>query len=109
MVATAWLFLIVAGLFEPCWAISLKNSNGLRKFKWTVATFAFMAMSVFLMSRALVSLPAGTTYAVWTGIGAICTLTAGVVLFKEQATALRMLFAVLIISGIVGLEMFTVV
>ena len=60
MVATAWLFLIVAGLFGPCWAISLKNSNGLRKFKWTAAMFGFMAMSVFLMSRALVSSPASS-------------------------------------------------
>jgi quaternary ammonium compound-resistance protein SugE len=106
---TAWIFLIVAGLLEPCWAVSMKKSNGFKDIRWTIATFIFLAVSLYLLFMAMSSLPAGTAYAVWTGIGAVCTLIAGIVLFKETATVLRIFFAVLTVAGIIGLYVTAVV
>jgi quaternary ammonium compound-resistance protein SugE len=97
--------LIVAGLLEPCWAISLKRSEKFTDVKWTAATIVFLAASMYLLSVAMAELPMGTAYAVWTGIGAIGTLLAGMILFKESATTARIFFAVLIVSGVVGLQM----
>ncbi|MCL2786047.1 MAG: multidrug efflux SMR transporter [Methanomassiliicoccaceae archaeon] len=100
---TAWILLIIAGLLEPCWAVSMKKSNGFRNVRWTLATIAFLAASLYLLFVVMSSLPAGTAYAVWTGIGAVCTLLAGMLLFKERTTVLRVFFAVLTVAGIIGL------
>jgi len=104
VISLAWIYLLIAGLLEPCWAISLKQSNRFRNIPWTVSTVVFLAGSLYLLSLSMVTLPVGTAYAVWTGIGAVGTLLAGIVIFKETTATIRMFFALLIIVGIVGLQ-----
>ena len=105
MLSLAWLCVIIAGLLEPCWAISLKKSERFRNIPWTIATIVFLAGSLYLLSVVMTfSLPIGTVYAVWAGIGAVGTLAAGIVLFKEKAAVLRIFFALLIVTGVVGLQ-----
>ena len=104
MFSLAWICLIAAGLLEPCWAVSLKRSGKFRNVRWSVATVVFLIGSLYLLSFSMITLPAGTAYAVWTGIGTVGTLLAGVVLFKETATAAKMFFASVIIAGIAGLQ-----
>jgi len=74
VLSVAWIYLIIGGLLEPCWAISLARSNRLRNIPWTVATAVFVVGSLYLLSLSMLTLPAGTAYAVWTGIGAVGTL-----------------------------------
>lgn len=100
----AWLVLFIAGLFETVWAISMKYSEGFTKLWPSVITLATMAVSVYLLSWSLKTLPVGTAYAVWTGIGAIGAAILGMLLFDEPRTMLRILFILLIISGIIGLQ-----
>ena len=100
----AWFLLVVAGLLEPCWAISLKRSDKFRNVPWTIATAVFLIGSLYLLTVAMTDLPVGTAYAVWVGIGAVGTLAAGMILFKEPISAARMLFAALVIIGIAGLQ-----
>ncbi|HRN87476.1 multidrug efflux SMR transporter [Hyphomicrobium sp.] len=97
----AWLMLIVAGLFEVGWAFSLKQSEGFTRFWPSAITVVLMAVSIVLLAAAMRSLPLGTAYTVWTGIGAIGAFVVGIVVLSEPATALRMLAAVLIVSGII--------
>jgi len=108
VISVAWIYLIIAGLLEPCWVVSLKKSEKFRNIRWTIATVAFLAASLYLLSLSMVTLPAGTAYAVWTGIGAAGALLAGIILYKEAVTAVRMLFVLIIVVGIVGLKMTTV-
>ncbi|HIU73186.1 MAG TPA: quaternary ammonium compound efflux SMR transporter SugE [Candidatus Aphodousia faecipullorum] len=100
----AWITLFIAGLFEVAWAISLKHSHGFTQFIPSVITLALMMVSFFLLAHSLKTLPVGTAYAVWTGIGIIGTTILGIVLFGEPASALRILFICLILVGIVGLK-----
>lgn len=100
----AWAYLFLAGLFEIGWAIGLKYSQGFTRFWPSVATAVAMAVSLALLGVALRTLPLGTAYAVWTGIGAMGTLFFGIVLFGEPATAGRLCCAGLILAGIVGLK-----
>ena len=100
-----WLILIVAGLFEVVWAVALKMSGGFRNVGADVAFVGGMALSVWLLSVAMKSIPMGTAYAVWTGVGAIGGFVAGIVLFGESASALRIASAALIVAGIVGLKL----
>ena len=100
-----WLILIVAGLFEVVWAMALKMSNGFRNVAADVAFVAGMALSVWLLSVAMKTIPMGTAYAVWTGVGAVGGFLAGIVLFGESASALRVASAALIVAGIVGLKL----
>lgn len=100
-----WLILIVAGLFEVVWAVALKMSNGFRNVAADVAFVAGMALSVWLLSVAMKTIPMGTAYAVWTGVGAVGGFLAGIVLFGESASALRVASAALIVAGIVGLKL----
>lgn len=97
----AWLMLIVAGVFEVGWAFSLKQSEGFTRFWPSAITVVLMAVSIVLLAAAMRSLPLGTAYTVWTGIGAIGAFVVGIVVLSEPATALRMLAAVLIVSGII--------
>lgn len=97
----AWLMLIVAGVFEIGWAFSMKQSEGFTRLWPSVITVVLMAVSIVLLAAAMRSLPLGTAYTVWTGIGAIGAFLVGIVVLSEPATALRMLAAVLIVSGIV--------
>jgi quaternary ammonium compound-resistance protein SugE len=102
---TAWLVLVVAGLFEVGWAIGLKYTEGFSRLWPSVGTGAAMVVSVVLLGWAMRSLPVGTAYAVWTGIGAIGTVALGIVLFKEPATLARLACVGLILAGIVGLKL----
>ncbi|WP_458206371.1 quaternary ammonium compound efflux SMR transporter SugE [Haladaptatus sp. NG-SE-30] len=100
----SWKILVVAGLFEVAWAIGLEYSDGLSKFWPSVATVVALVVSMVLLAKAIETLPVGTAYAVWTGIGAVGTATLGVVLFDEPADLLRVAFIGLIVVGIVGLH-----
>lgn len=101
----AWVYLAVAGLFEVGWAIGLKYTDGFSRLMPSVLTLASMAASMGLLGLALKSLPVGTAYAVWTGIGTVGTALLGIYLMGEPATALRLSCIGLIMAGIVGLKL----
>jgi quaternary ammonium compound-resistance protein SugE len=103
----AWSILFVAGLLEIAWAIGLKYTEGFTKLVPSVLTLGAMAGSIILLGLALKSLPIGTAYAVWTGIGAVGTATLGIILFGEPATAFRLASIGLIVAGIVRLKLVT--
>lgn len=100
-----WAILVVAGLFEIGWAIGLKYTEGFTRLWPTVGTVLSMIISVGLLGLAMKALPVGTAYAVWVGVGAIGTALLGIILFKEPATAARLLSLALIFAGIVGLKL----
>ena len=100
-----WLILIVAGIFEVVWATALKMSNGFRNPLADVVCAVGMALSVWLLAVAMKTIPMGTAYAVWTGIGAIGGVVVGIIAFGESASALRIASAALIVTGIVGLKL----
>ena len=99
-----WLMLVVAGLFEVGWAIGLEYSQGLSKLLPSLLTVVSLVVSMLLLARAVQSLPIGTAYAVWTGIGAVGAATLGVVLFDEPSSIARVGFISLIVVGVVGLN-----
>ena len=101
----AWTLLVIAGLFEIGWAIGLKYTEGFTRLWPSVWTVTAMIVSVALLGLALKSIPVGTGYAVWTGIGATGTAILGIVLFGDPATALRLACIALIVCGIVGLKL----
>jgi quaternary ammonium compound-resistance protein SugE len=103
----AWVYLFAAGLFEIGWAIGLKYTEGFTKTVPTVLTLASMSASIGLLGLALRTLPVGTAYGVWTGIGTIGTAALGIYLFAEPVTALRLGCIALIAVGIVGLKIVT--
>ena len=100
-----WMILITAGLFEVVWATALKMSNGFKNPLADVVCICGMALSFWLLSIAMKTLPMGTAYAVWTGIGAVGGVAVGIAMFGESASALRIASAALIVSGIVGLKL----
>src|SRR5687768_5036110 len=99
----AWIILILAGLFEVGWAVGLKYTEGFTRLWPTLWTVGAMVVSLALLGLALRSLPLGTAYAVWTGVGTVGTALLGIWLFEEPADALRLLCIGLIVAGIVGL------
>lgn len=101
----AWWWLVVAGLFEVGWAIGLKYTQGFTRPLPSALTLAAMVASVLLLGLAMKSLPVGTSYAVWVGIGAVGTALLGIVLFGEPATLARLLSLGLIVAGIIGLKL----
>ncbi|MBV34631.1 MAG: quaternary ammonium compound-resistance protein SugE [Rickettsiales bacterium] len=101
----AWLYLCIAGLFECAWAIGLKYTEGFTKPVPTVLTVVAMIISFWLLSIAMKSIPVGTAYAVWTGIGAVGVAILGMFLFNESKDILRILCLLLIVTGIVGLKL----
>jgi quaternary ammonium compound-resistance protein SugE len=103
----AWLILILAGLFEVAWAIGLKYTDGFTRLWPSMATIAAIALSMGLLGVAMRTLPVGTAYAVWVGVGAVGTVILGIVLLDEPANAARMISVALIIAGIVGLKLAT--
>lgn len=103
----AWLILVLAGLFEVGWAIGLKYTEGFTRLWPTLGTATAMVVSVLLLGVALKSLPVGTGYAVWTGIGTVGTALLGIVLLGESAAAMRLVCIGLIVAGIVGLKLAT--
>lgn len=102
----AWFYLLLAGLLEIGWAIGLKYTDGFTRLWPSVGTLACMAVSFLLLSLALRSLPIGTAYAVWTGIGAAGTAMVGILLLGEPATVARLTCIVLIVAGVAGLKVF---
>ena len=102
-----WLVLVLAGLFEIAWAAGLKYSEGFTRLWPSVGTILAMLISLGLLGIAMKSLPLGTAYAVWVGIGAVGTAILGIILFGEPATTLRLLSLGLILAGIIGLKLAT--
>ena len=100
----AWIYLIIAGLLEIGWAVGLKYTQGFSKLWPSVATLAAMAASFGLLSAALKTIPVGTGYAVWTGIGAAGTAVIGMLFLGESREVMRVLCLVLIIAGVIGLK-----
>jgi len=97
----AWVYLIFAGLFEIVWATSMKLSDGFSKPLYTTLTLATMVVSFWLLSVAMKTLPLGTAYTIWTGIGAIGAFVVGIVWMGDAISAVRILAAVLIVSGLI--------
>ena len=100
-----WLSLGIAGVFEIVWAVGLKYTDGFSRLWPSVLTLVAMALSVYFLAQALKTIPLGTGYAVWTGIGAAGTAILGIIIFAESAQLLRLFCIALIISGIVGLKL----
>ena len=103
----AWFILVLAGLAEVGWAIGLKYTHGFTRLWPSIGTGAAMLVSLWLLGLALKSLPLGTAYAVWTGIGTIGTVILGIILFGESAAPLRLACIALIVAGIAGLKLVT--
>lgn len=103
----SWVILFLAGLLEAGWAIGLKYTDGFSRLWPTLATLLAMALSLGLLGVAMKSLPVGTAYAVWVGVGAIGTAILGIALFHEPANAGRLISLALILAGIVGLKLST--
>ena len=101
----AWLYLFVAGLMEVAWAVGLKYTEGFTRLWPSVWTGAALVLSMLLLGLALRTLPLGTAYAVWTGIGAVGTAALGILLFGESATPARLACVALIVAGLVGLKL----
>ena len=104
----AWFILIIAGLFEVGWAIGLKYTEGFTRLWPTVGTVLAMVISLGLLGIAMKSLPVGTAYAIWVGVGAVGTVILGIVLLGEPANAGRMVSVALILAGIIGLKLSSV-
>ena len=102
-----WIYLLLAGLFEIGFALGMKYSEGFSKPLPTAATVVSALISLYLMSQAMKSIPVGTAYAIWTGIGAVGAAVVGVVIYNEPATAVRAVCILLIVSGIIGLKLFS--
>lgn len=103
----AWINLFIAGIFEIGWAVGLKYTNGFTKLWPSVITITGMVLSFFFLSAAVKSIPIGTAYAIWTGIGAVGTAILGIILFGESKEFIRIFFIFLIVVGIVGLKIFS--
>jgi quaternary ammonium compound-resistance protein SugE len=103
--AMAWSALLVAGVLDVLWAVTLKLADGHTRLGWTLASLVLLAAFVFLLGQSLRVLPVGTAYAVWTGIGAVGTVLAGVWLFGEHIDAVRIACIALIVGGIAGLRL----
>ena len=102
-----WILLTLAGIFEIGWAIGLKYTDGFTKLVPTVLTAGSMLISIVLLGLAVKTLPMGTAYAIWTGIGAVGVATLGMVLFSESASPARLGCIALIVAGVVGLKLFS--
>lgn len=100
-----WLILVLAGLFEVAWAIGLKYTDGFTRLWPTIGTVAAMVISMGLLGLAMKSLPVGTSYAIWVGIGMVGTAILGIVLFGESSSPMRLASLALIILGVIGLKL----
>lgn len=102
--SSAWLYLLFAGLLEVAWAISLKYTEGFTRLWPSIFTLTSLVASMFLLAKAANTLPIGTAYSVWVGIGAVGASILGIFLFKEPATAPRIVFLVMLVISIIGLK-----
>ena len=103
----AWIVLLLAGILEIGWAVGLKYTDGFSRLWPSLATISAMVVSLLLLGLAVRTLPIGTAYAVWTGVGTVGTVLLGMALFGEPATPLRLAFIAMIIAGIIGLKLVT--
>ena len=101
----AWINLLIAGILEVVWSTCLKLSEGFTIMKFTIPTLIGMVLSFVFLSQVVKVLPLGTSYAIWTGIGAFGAVVVGILYFKEPATAIRLLFIAMILIGIIGLKL----
>ncbi|MFH5923908.1 quaternary ammonium compound efflux SMR transporter SugE [Roseomonas xinghualingensis] len=101
----AWIYLVFAGLLEIAWAFALKASDGFSRLGWSIFTLVAMAASFWLLALAMRSLPLGTAYAIWTGIGALGAFIVGIVVLGEAVSLMRIGSAALILAGLVGLKL----
>ena len=106
-ISLPWIYLIVAGLLEICWAIGLKYTHGFTRLTPSIITVTAMIVSIALLSWAMRTLPVGTAYAVWTGIGAVGAAITGILLLGESASPARIASLALIVAGIIGLKLST--
>lgn len=100
----AWIYLVIAGIFEIVWAMGLKASEGFTRLWPSVITVIGMLISFYFLAQASRTLPIGTAYAIWTGIGAVGAVIFGMILFNESRDLIRLLFVALIVAGIIGLR-----
>lgn len=100
----AWVYLLIAGIFEVVWAVGMKYTENFTRMTPSVITIIGMVLSVYFLNKAMNILPVGTAYAIWTGIGAIGTVVAGIILFNEPRDWIRMFFLAMILVGIIGLK-----
>ena len=103
----SWIYLFIAGLFEIAWAIGLKYTEGFTNLLPSVLTIIGMILSFYFLSAAVKTIPIGTAYGIWTGIGAVGTAIFGIILFNESKEFIRIFFILLIVIGIVGLKIFS--
>ncbi|TIX90962.1 multidrug efflux SMR transporter [Rhizobium sp. P44RR-XXIV] len=101
----AWGLLILSGLLDVAWAISVKMADGYSRLAWSVLSFFLLAAFIYALGKSLQVLPLGTAYAVWTGIGAVGSIVLGIVIFREPATFIRLFWIAVTLSGIVGLKL----
>lgn len=101
----AWLILVIAGLMEMAWAVLLKQSHGLTRVGPAIGFFTTLLISMFLLAQSLRTLPVGTAYAVWTGIGAVGTAVVGMVALGESVSALKLVSIGLVLAGVIGLNL----
>jgi quaternary ammonium compound-resistance protein SugE len=101
-----WVILFIAGVFECCWAVGLKYTQGFTRLWPSVFTAATMGLSLWFLAIAMKTIPIGTAYAVWTGIGAVCIVIIGMFFFGESKEIVRVICLLLIIAGIIGLKLF---
>ena len=100
----SWIVLVIAGLFEVCWAIGLKYTDGFTKLIPSIFTLTTLAISMYLLAKASQTLPIGTAYAVWVGIGAFGAAVLGIFLFSESVSPMRLVFLGLLVVSIIGLK-----
>jgi len=103
----AWIYLIIAGIFEVVWALGMKQTEGFTRFWPSVYTLGFMGVSFYLLALAMRELPVGTAYAVWTGIGAVGAVIFGMLWLGEARDAPRLICVALILCGVIGLKVFS--
>lgn len=101
----AWTLLVISGLLDVAWALSMKQAQGYTRPGWSVLSLVLLGLFVYLLGQTLRVLPVGTAYAVWTGIGAVGTVALGIVLFNEPVTAVRLCSIALVVTGIIGLKL----
>lgn len=101
----AWILLIISGLLDVAWAISVKMAAGYSRPYWSLLSLLLLAAFIYCLGKALQALPLGTAYAVWTGIGAIGSIVAGIVIFREPVASIRLFWIAVTLGGILGLKL----
>lgn len=103
--STSWIFLVIAGLLEICWAIGLKYTDGFTKLIPSIFTLITLALSMYMLAKASQVIPIGTAYGIWVGIGALGAAILGIFLFNESASPARIFFLILLLVAIIGLKL----